>query len=54
MSWSAPRTWATGDVIRASTMNTELRDNLLALGGHGHTTGAAGDGVIWTAIDWAK
>lgn len=41
--WAAPLTWATGDVVRASTLNTEWRDNLLALSGHDHT-GDAGDG----------
>src|SRR3972149_7375912 len=31
MSWSAPRTWATGELVTAGIMNLHVRDNLLAL-----------------------
>lgn len=30
MSWTAPRTWVTGEIVTASLLNTHLRDNLLA------------------------
>ena len=29
MSWTAPRTWVTSEVISAALMNTHIRDNLL-------------------------
>ncbi len=29
MAWTAPRTWVTAEVVTASLMNTEIRDNLL-------------------------
>lgn len=31
MSWTAPRTWANGEVPNASTMNAHIRDNINAL-----------------------
>lgn len=31
MAWTTPRTWVTGEAVSASTMNTHIRDNLLAL-----------------------
>ena len=31
MVWTAPRTWATGEVVTAALLNTHLRDNLLAI-----------------------
>lgn len=31
MAWTTPRTWVVGDVVTASMMNTNVRDNLLAL-----------------------
>ncbi len=32
MSWTAPKTWAVGEVVTATNMNTHLRDNLKAIG----------------------
>lgn len=32
MSWTAPKTWAVGEVVTAANMNTHLRDNLKAIG----------------------
>jgi len=29
MTWTAPRTWVTGETVTAALMNTHLRDNLL-------------------------
>jgi len=43
MAWTAPKTWATGDLVTAALLNTHLKDNLLALSTHTHS-GAAGDG----------
>lgn len=31
MSWTAPRTWVTGEVVTASIMNAHVRDNLLTV-----------------------
>jgi hypothetical protein len=31
MAWTAPRTWATSELVTASMMNTHVRDNLSAL-----------------------
>lgn len=28
MAWTAPRTWATGEIVTASILNTHVRDNL--------------------------
>ena len=33
MAWTTPRTWATGETVTATLMNTHVRDNLNALGG---------------------
>lgn len=33
MSWTAPRTWTTGELVTASIGDTHWRDNLRALGG---------------------
>lgn len=38
MAWSAPRTWAAGEVVTAAQANTELRDNLRFLKGLDGTT----------------
>jgi len=32
MAWSAPRTWVTAEVVTASHMNTDVRDNFLVTG----------------------
>ncbi len=44
MSWTALRTWATGDIVTSSALNTDLRDNLGVLSVHQHS-GDAGDGA---------
>lgn len=31
MTWTAPRTWVTGEVVTSTIMNTHLRDNLIAV-----------------------
>ena len=43
MVWTAPRTWAVGDVVTAALLNLHLRDESLAVDQHGHD-GSAGDG----------
>ena len=53
MAWVAPRDWSTitNGIVTAAMLNTDVRDNLLFLGGtsdvtSGHThTGAAGMGA---------
>lgn len=32
MAWTAPRTWAAGEEVTASLLNTHVRDNLKAIG----------------------
>ncbi len=39
MAWSAPRTWVTAEVVTASIMNTDVRDNFLETGPAVATTG---------------
>lgn len=43
MAWAAPRTYTVGETITAAILNTDQRDNLLALSTHTHG-GTAGDG----------
>ena len=45
MSWTAPRTWVTGELVTAALGNAHWRDNLLALraGGLAITSQAARD-----------
>ncbi len=31
MTWTMPRTWTTGEIVTAAHLNTQVRDNLLAL-----------------------
>jgi len=33
MSWTAPKTWATGEMMTADLMNQQVRDNLTFLNG---------------------
>lgn len=33
MAWTAPATWVSGAILTAAQLNTQLRDNLLSLGG---------------------
>lgn len=33
MVWSSPRTWTVGELVSAAMLNTDVRDNLLYLGG---------------------
>lgn len=44
-SWTAPRTWTTGELVTSSIMNTHIRDNELVLraGGFSVTSQAIGD-----------
>ena len=44
MAWTdPPRTWVVGEVVTAASLNTHLRDQLIALGIHTHG-GTAGEG----------
>ena len=46
MAWTAPKTWASDEIILASgtgSLNEQVRDNLLVLSTHAHS-GAAGNG----------
>lgn len=43
-SWTAPRTWVTGETVNAPVLNIHVRGDLDALSVHEHT-GAAGDGA---------
>lgn len=48
MTWVTPRTWATGLVVTATILNTEIRDQLLHYAIHNHD-GGSGNGA--SAID---
>ena len=39
-AWTAPRTWATGEVVTETMLNTHVRDNLLHLKEHVDATAA--------------
>ena len=57
MAWTSPRTWAAGEVVTVEMLNTHVKDNLLALSGHGHS-GGVGDGATALAslstVDFAN
>ena len=36
MTWTTPRTWADGEVVTASLLNSQIRDELIAIGAHAH------------------
>tara|TARA_Y100000310_G_scaffold24362_1_gene23403 strand:+ start:242 stop:1012 length:771 start_codon:yes stop_codon:yes gene_type:complete len=46
MGWTAPRNWSdiSAGIVTASSLNTDVRDNMLVLSTHAHT-GAAGMGA---------
>lgn len=39
MAWTAPRTYVSGEIVTAAILNTDVRDNLLALSQHLYTAG---------------
>lgn len=41
MTWTAPKTWATAEVVTAAMLNTHVRDNLLAIGEHEYARSTA-------------
>ena len=43
MAWTTPRDWTSGEIITATILNTDQRDNLTVLSTHAHTN-AAGQG----------
>lgn len=47
MSWTAPRTWVTGETLTSTLMNTHLRDQLAYLKGEAGTP-TLEDGIIAT------
>ena len=58
-SWTAPRTWATDDLLTASQFNAQFRDNLLNLRGmaacaeNGITGTASASRVLFGDCRWA-
>lgn len=50
MAWTAPRTWASGEVPTAAQFNAHIRDNFGALDQHSHD-GSAGDGAVLPQYD---
>src|SRR3990167_1148790 len=44
MAWTAPRTWVAAEVVNASELNTDLRDNMNELSLHNHS-GGSGSGA---------
>ena len=65
-SWTDPKTWITGELVDAATLNTHLRDNLLYLKNRGafsyaqqtanYSLAVAGEGVTtgWVNVDTAN
>ena len=35
MAWSTPRTWVDGEIVTATEMNTDVRDNMAYLKANG-------------------
>jgi len=60
MTWSAPRTWTTGELVTAAHLNQEIRDNLLAalpLGPDGwpsYTPTLVQSGAVTKTVTYAK
>jgi hypothetical protein len=52
MSWVAPRTWVTGEIVSAAIMNTHIRDNLLESAPA--KAAAAGDMFVATGVNAIK
>jgi hypothetical protein len=52
MSWVAPRTWTTGEIVTAAVMNTHVRDNFLQTAPA--VASAAGDIFVATAANAIK
>ena len=50
--WSAPRTWVTGEIVTASYLNSNIRDNFLETAPAKAT--AAGDIFVATAVNAIK
>ena len=44
MAWTSPITWTAGQLVSTANLNTHIRDNLIALGAHGHDAGVGGEG----------
>lgn len=52
MAWTAPKTYTVGEVLTAATLNTHLRDNLLALTQYVTSLPASpGDGEFAVLVD---
>jgi len=60
MTWTAPRTWLTGELVTASLMNTHIRDNLLHLylfdlsGGRTVDVSTLSSSVSTTSTSWQQ
>lgn len=56
MSWTAPRTWVTGETLTSTLLNTHLRDNMIALRSSYGTTfpGSPNDGDEAVLVDNAS
>lgn len=53
MSWTAPRTWIAGEVVTASQINTNLRDNLKVGRGFQRVVRTAGN-LTFNSTAWAN
>ena len=53
MAWTAPKTWTTGEVVTAASMNEQIRDNELALQPLGWTVIFDGGGSTITTDTYA-
>ena len=50
MAWTAPRTWTVGELVTASMMNSNVRDNIGYLGGSAAATVAAAETPAGTSF----
>ncbi len=53
MSWTAPRTWVTGEIETTTIFNTHIRDNIDFQGrshDHGGDAGDGGDQFHYTVL----
>ena len=51
MTWVTPRTWATGLVVTATILNTEIRDQFLHYSTHAHDGSSGGGNDEMTGLD---
>ena len=54
MTWTTPRTWADGEVVTAALLNSQIRDELTAIGAHAHADEPGATTLRPAVIDLAE